>query len=231
MKIAEKESITRIVIIFLIIAVIVLISVFNDKGNSPQAVTEYDTIQLFNGVNLENWKMIVEGDSISEDQTFTVKDGNILISGQPFGYMRTTDMYSEYQLLAEWRWPQEPGNSGVFLHIKKDSIWPVCLECQLKSGNAGDFVAFPGFTFNEHQDKDNWIVTKMDNTSEKLAGEWNLYDIRVKNDSVSVYVNGVLQNIASGATSVNGYIALQSEGAPVEFRNVQLITEKLSSAE
>jgi hypothetical protein len=63
----------------------------------------------------------------------------------------------------------------------------------------------------------------MNSSSEKPAGEWNLYDIRVQNDSVSIYVNGVLQNIASGMNLTKGYIALQSEGGPVLFRNVRLI--------
>ena len=35
-------------------------------------------------------------------------------------------------------------------------------------------------------------------------------------------VNGVLVNEGSGAEIVPGYIALQSERAPIEFRNIRL---------
>jgi hypothetical protein len=91
---------------------------------------------------------------------------------------------------------------------------------------AGDFVCFPGFDFTEHVDKDKWAVAKMEEPSEKPAGEWNRYDIRVEGDSVSIYVNDVLQNVATNTNYTEGYIALQSEGAPLQFRNVYLIKDK-----
>lgn len=223
MRNARRENLIRVFVIILIIAIIVIVSIYshNRKGNynSPGR----DTISLFNGKDLANWHVFLASDTVNPAGTFFVKDGTLMSSGDPKGYIRTTEPYSNYQLLVEWRWPEEPGNSGVFLHIKKDSIWPVCLECQLKSGNAGDFVAFPGFTFSEQTDKEKKSVPKIEDTSEKLAGEWNLYDIRVRDDSITVYVNGILQNIASHTTARSGFIALQSEGSPVQFRNIRIV--------
>lgn len=40
-------------------------------------------------------------------------------------------------------------------------------------------------------------------------------------DHIAVCVNGVLQNECTGSVR-SGYIALQSEGGPVEFRNIWL---------
>ena len=223
MKISKRESLTRIIIVLLIIIIIVGISVITEKRSGNEGKHSNDTILLFNGEDLNDWEIVLKTDSIYPENTFYVQDESIFSTGQPYGYIRTKEKYSDYQLLVEWRWPEEPGNSGVFLHINEDKIWPVCLECQLKSGSAGDFVAFPGFTFNEHLDKDKWSVQKFNDTHEKLAGEWNQYDIRVNGDSVSIYVNGLLQNTATGTTLQEGFIALQSEGAPIQFRNVMLI--------
>ena len=223
MKITKRESIIRVLIIIGLIATIILISVLTAKKDQQIDPIANDTISLFDGKSLDNWQIFLKDSTANPDSTFFIKDGNIYSSGDPFGYIRTKEQYSDYQLLVEWRWPQEAGNSGVFLHINEDNLWPVCLECQLMSGNAGDFVCFPGFDFLEHVDKDNWAVKKKTETSEKLSGEWNTYDIRVVSDSISIYVNDVLQNIATKTSHSSGSIALQSEGAPIEFRNVFLI--------
>lgn len=225
MKVTEKQNITRIAIVIVLIAVIVLVSIFSQKQSSIAAAKLYDTTMLFNGEDLENWKIVLKDSLADPDSTFFVRNGNIFTTGNPFGYVRTLDEYSNYNLLVEWRWVTDPGNSGVFIHLQDDNIWPICLECQLMNQNAGDFVCFPGFDFAEHTDKENWAVKKFEGSSENPTGEWNLYDIRVVNDSVSIYVNGLLQNIATETNYTRGHIALQSEGAHVEFRNVRIITE------
>ena len=43
-------------------------------------------------------------------------------------------------------------------------------------------------------------------------------------DSVKVWVNGDLVNFGYNATAQKGHIALQAEGAEVEFRKVYLTT-------
>jgi hypothetical protein len=58
--------------------------------------------------------------------------------------------------------------------------------------------------------------------SENPPGEWNRYEILCKADSISLEVNGVLQNTAGQATVTSGHIALQSEGKPIEFKTVKL---------
>lgn len=60
---------------------------------------------------------------------------------------------------------------------------------------------------------------------EKPAGEWNEAEIVCQGDRMAVYINGVLQNECSG-TNRTGYIALQSEGGTLEFRNVYLTDVK-----
>jgi hypothetical protein len=224
MKITEKQNITRIIIVLAVIAVIILISIFTEKNNQKAlAADSYDTLQLFNGEDLNNWTIVLKDSLVDPETTFFIKDGHIYTSGDPFGYIRTNEKFSDYSLLVDWRWVEEPGNSGVFLHIQNDDIWPICLECQLMNQKAGDFVCFPGFDFKEHLDKEKWAVGKYEDSSENPAGDWNTYDIRVNGDSVSIYVNDVLQNIATQTNYTEGYIALQSEGAPLEFRNVFII--------
>ncbi len=180
-------------------------------------------IKLFNGKNLDNWIFKLKDPAVSAKEVFTVKDGVILIKGNPFGYMRTKNPYSDYQLHVEWRWPSEATNSGVFVHAQlPDTIWPRCIECQLQAGNAGDFICANGTDMNERTDKSKKNVKKLTQSSEKPVGDWNAMEVVCRANTIEVVVNGVLQNRATGVSENSGYICLQSEGKDIEFRNVFL---------
>jgi len=68
----------------------------------------------------------------------------------------------------------------------------------------------------------NKSVKKQGESSEKPDGEWNAVDIVVKGNTISSSVNGVLQNVGKDAYADAGQICLQSEGGPIEFRNVYI---------
>ena len=180
-------------------------------------------VQLFNGKDLSNWAFKLKDPSVNPATVFTVKDGLINIKGDPFGYMRTKDSYSDYKLHVEWKWPVEATNSGVFVHAQApDTIWLKCYECQLQAGNAGDIICMGGSDMNERKDKSNIFVKKMSSSSEKPAGEWNTMEVMCKGNTIEVYVNGTLQNKGTGLTLSKGSICLQSEGKDIQFRNVYL---------
>lgn len=54
------------------------------------------------------------------------------------------------------------------------------------------------------------------------AGEWNSYAIRAVDGEVTLWVNGEMVNQGSECSPATGYLALESEGAPVEYRNLRL---------
>jgi hypothetical protein len=181
------------------------------------------TFQLFNGKDLSNWVFKLKDPEADPSGVFTVRNGVIHITGQPFGYMRTKDAYSDYRLHAEWRWPVEPSNSGVFVHAQlPDTIWLRCIECQLQAGNAGDFICMGGSDMNEKKDKSNIVIKKTGPSAEKPSGEWNTMEVVCRNNTIEVYVNGKLMNKGTGLSVTKGNICLQSEGKDVEFRNVYL---------
>jgi hypothetical protein len=205
-----------LLIMFLSVTLNIVICQTKSKDQSEK-------IQLFNGKDLGNWVFCLKDKTVVPATVFQVRNGVIHISGNPFGYMRTQDSYSDYRLHVEWRWPSEPTNSGVFVHGQKpDSIWLRCVECQLMAGNAGDFVCMNGADMNERTDKSTIIVRKMAASSEKTAGEWNTMEVVCKGNTIEVYINGVLQNRGTNVSVSQGSICLQSEGKDIEFRNVFL---------
>jgi hypothetical protein len=189
-------------------------------GNEP--------IVLFNGKDLNNWVFKLKDPSVNPSAVFTIKNGIIHISGNPFGYMRTKETYSDYKLHVEWRWPVEATNSGVFVHGQQpDTIWLKCVECQLKAGNAGDFVCMNGADMTERTDKSKPFVNKIAASSEKATGEWNTMEVICSRNTIEVWVNEVRQNKGTNVNLSKGSICLQSEGKDVEFRNIYL--EKLKN--
>jgi len=205
----------------LIIFLMVTPYIINAQSKAPKS--EGKEIRLFNGKDLKNWAFHLKDPAIDPATVFTVQNGVIHIKGDPFGYMRTKESYSDYKLNVEWRYPGEASNSGVFIHGQKpDTIWLKCIECQLKAGSAGDFVCMNGSDMNERTDKTNRMVKKLAASSEKPNGEWNTMEVVCKKNTIEVFVNGVLQNKGTNLNVSKGFICLQSEGKDVEFRNVFL---------
>jgi len=56
----------------------------------------------------------------------------------------------------------------------------------------------------------------------RSAGEWNHYYIRAINGEVRLWVNGEEINGGNECQPATGYLALESEGSPVEFRNMRI---------
>lgn len=190
---------------------------------------------LFNGDNLDNWTKHPSDTVTDMDEIFQARDGIIYISGVPNGYLLTKESYSNYKLHVEWRWPADPTNNGVLLHCQGiDQPFPHCIEAQLKHDNAGDFVLMhEGAGIKVGEDSyiiapgERWAkgIKKPGDSSENPTGEWNVYEITCQGDNIELIVNGVLQNTGSNANPSSGQIALQSEGGPIEFRNIYIVPQ------
>lgn len=179
---------------------------------------------LFNGSNLDGWVKVSKEDA---PNLFSVRDGAIAVEGKPFGYIRTARKYADYKLHVEWRWVGSGTNSGIFQRVQDpDGVWPEAVECQLKAGCAGDLVCLGGARIAEVPYDPSVKFPKKERIDKGAAiefadGEWNRAEIICKGCKMMVYINGRLENEATLSRS-DGYIALQSEGGALEFRNVYI---------
>lgn len=198
-----------------------------EKDGSAQ--TDPNRIALFNG-KFDNWSFTLIDSLVAPETIFTVIDDTIIsIKGEPFGYMRTRESYSNYTLHVEYRYPYELTNSGVFVHVQEnDKVWPVCVENQLSAGKAGDFVLMNGASLAEADpamvaSKAQFVVVnKLSESVEKGVGEWNTMEITCSGSNITTYVNGVLMNKGTVSSLTSGHIALQSEGKEIQFKNVYI---------
>jgi len=159
--------------------------------------------------------------------------------GTPQGHLITDAQYTNYTLELEYRFAGEPGNCGVLVHASTPrslyKMFPKSIEVQLMHTNAGDFWCIQENIQVENMEsrrgpKENWgviegkerrIINLTDGT-EKELGQWNHLKIDCTKDRITVWLNGVLVNQGHGATATIGQIALQAEGAEVEFKNILL---------
>ena len=185
--------------------------------------------KIFNGKDLNNWNFVVENNAVPVDEVYGVKDGMIVIKGEPLGYMYTKEKYSNFTLELEYRWANEASNSGVFFLIEEPTNpFPNGIECQLMAGKAGDLVLLGGSDLNEYTLPEGVtqrpafpVIEKKEASTEKPTGEWNKVKITVEDGAFQVFINGTLQNSATSKVK-EGHIGLQSEGGEILFRNLRL---------
>ncbi len=189
------------------------------QTNAPP-IAPANRIDLFDGKSLSGWTFVSNDTNAPAAAIWSVTNGVISCKGRPNGYARTLQTYRDYRLHVEWRWPDGPGNSGVFLHVNPpDTVWPLCFEAQLQAGNAGEIRCNGGSKANGLTAANPKSFPRQQPSSELPAGEWNSYDILCRSNTISVRVNGTLQNEITGASVGSGAIGLQAEGKLVEFRN------------
>jgi len=164
----------------------------------------------------------------STDMSFYVDeaDGLLKTRGQPIGYVRSNDDFTNYVLKLEWRFnpvTKQEGNGGVLLRmIGEDKVWPKSVEAQLHSKNAGDFWNIDNFDMKVAEDRTSGRNTKKTHFAENPVGEWNEYEIIVDRGLVILKVNGQELNRAWDVAEIPGKICLQSEGSEMHFRNIRL---------
>ncbi|MCU0400546.1 MAG: DUF1080 domain-containing protein [Algoriphagus sp.] len=198
-------------------------------------------VSLFDGKSLSGWYMDVpdlQKDS-SLRRPFIVRDGLLVSLGTPGGHLISDKSYENYILEFEYRFAGKPGNCGVLVHASSPralyGMFPKSIEVQMMHSNAGDFWCIQediqvDDMVKRRGPKENWGISEgkerrilnLTDDSEKPLGEWNRMKIKCEGDRVTVWVNGVLVNNGYGATAQKGQIALQAEGAEVEFRGLML---------
>lgn len=207
----------------------------------PMLAQAQETTPLFNGKDLTGWVADVPAADKQTDiaPTFIVRNNLLVSLGKPEGHLITQKEYRDYRLDVEYRFAKDPGNCGVLVHASKPralySMFPQSIEVQLLSGNAGDFwvikedIETPNME-ERRGPKDKWGSSEPDlrrirnltDNSEKPVGEWNHLRIECRGRTIKVWVNNDLVNDGFNCTTDHGKIALQAEGAEVEFRRVDL---------
>ena len=198
---------------------------------------------LFNGKDLSGWDIDVPQSEGNPDiqPSFIVRDGKLVTLGNPAGHIITKKSFENYRLTLDYRFSVKAGDCGLLIHCSKlralSSIYPQSIEIQIQPGRTGDFWCNmenievidmekrrsrkKGQKFGGGKN-DARHISKLTHQPEKSLGEWNTMVVECKDKEVKVWINEVLVNHGTKATTNQGKIAIQADGTEVEFRKIEV---------
>ena len=211
-----------IAVFFLLLATVVLAQE-NDPAYPPKTEREM-SVALFNQKDFSGWTFCMK-DNADPLKTWSVTNGVIHCTGKPIGYLRTTQVYSNYFLTVSWRFVKvapKADNTGILVHIQSpDKVWPQCVQVQGKHDRLGDLFLMEGAEAREHKGMDkNTPVPMRGPSAENSVGEWNKAETICIRNQVESFINGKFVNEISECSINSGYIGIQSEGGDIEIRSI-----------
>ncbi len=156
--------------------------------------------------------------AFGDPASWKAEGGVFQCNGTPNGYLCTRKSYSNYVLTLEFRYPEQAGNSGVFHYISGEhKVWPACVEVQGLYQRLAQIFPLGGAE-GPRSDGDEEARAK----ARKPHTEWNHLEITSQDGVIGAKLNGVFIGESGPYPVRQGPIGLQSEGAPVHFRNIEI---------
>jgi hypothetical protein len=224
----------------------------DDNLSKTVSVSTTTVTHAFMDDEAPGWRSLTAADFTqvnSADNTWWWKDGVLCCTGQPVSVNRTIKEFGNFEMVVEWMHEKPAGNSGVFVWATPASIQkltdagkpglPDGIEVQILDHGFTDLMKAKGA-------KTDWFGTNGDVFAVRVKmtpfpplspdgsrsfprknlakghGEWNHYYIRAINGEVRLWVNG---EEVSGGTAIEprkGYLCLESEGSPIQFRKLRI---------
>ncbi len=190
----------------MIIAVLVL---------SPSLVSAQGWEFLFNGENLDGWKII-------GDQEWKVKDGMIetKATGEEMGWLVIEKPYTDFVLKLRFKW--WGGNSGIQVRSRLEGTKMIGYQANLDPGRT--FAT--GALLDENG---RGMLQENKVPAEKLfkKGQWNEYEISAIGDHLIVWVNGIKTvDLKDPEGDKSGIIALQmgpGQGGHMQWDDIRIL--------
>ncbi len=216
----------------------------------PEQGTKFTPIQI--DTTGDGWIELGKDDfqrANCDEATWTWDGPLVHCTGKPVGVLRSKKKYKNLEFVGWWRHLSFAGNSGFFLWTP-DSALENLPPNRLPDAGIEVQVLDTGYTEQYEKSsgkKATWFTTHGDifpvgrsklkpfpplspdgsrsfpkGNFSKPSPEWNFYYVRAINGEVRLWVNGHEVSGGAQANPAEGYLCLESEGAPVEFRNIRV---------
>jgi hypothetical protein len=232
--------------------IITLLSFFIDQVQAAEPNPAGDLPKAFiDGTGL-GWRALGQNDFTNVNcsaDTWTWNGDSVHCTGKPVGVIRSINTITNFEMVAQWRHLQSGGNSGIFAWASADGLKDLP-PGKLPGAGIEVQVLDHGYAEKwerEHKKKSDWFTTHGDvfpvgaskmkpfppvapnsqrsfprKELSKGLNQWNHYYVRCINGEVRLWVNG--EEVSGGANCEPsfGFLCLESEGAPVDFKNLRL---------
>jgi hypothetical protein len=198
------------------------------------AADEAGFVDLFNGKDLTGWVNVN-----CAPETWAVADGIITCTGKPTGALRMNRQLENFVFEVDWRHLKKGGNAGIFVWSSPVAAPGVpflkAIEVQVLDNGYADIAKGNNEWFTTHGDifpihgttmkpihKGNGMRCFPIEERSRPAPEWNHYRIEANVGKLRLSVNG--KEVTGGDDCVwrKGYLGLESEGSPTEWKNLRL---------
>jgi hypothetical protein len=198
------------------------------------------------------WRLLTAADfeNVNVDPgTFTWTEGEVHCTGQPVGVIKSKTPITNFELVATWRHRSSGGNSGIFLWAPPEALADIP-KGTLPKGGIEVQVLDHGYAEQYEKStgkKPDWFTTNGDvfpvGTSKmqpfeptapkgmrsfprknlsRGVDQWNHYYVRAINGEVRLWVNGEEVSGGTRCDPATGFLCLESEGAPIDFKNIRI---------
>ena len=165
-------------------------------------------LSIFNGKDFSGWRFsesAVLPDKLPDN--WKVEDGVIKLSGGGSPHCGSQWDYEDFDARIEWRAMKDKYNSGFYIRSGRKVG---SNQINLAKGGEGGFIG------------GKITGAKTVPELQKAPMEWNEWRVLAVGDKVSFWCNGQLAWEGTELKDRRGYLGLQAEGAPIEFRNLRV---------
>jgi hypothetical protein len=165
-------------------------------------------VALFNGKDFTGWRFGETSPTSSETlpPNWKVEDGVIKLSGGNSPHLASQKEFADFDVRFQWRALRDKYNSGFFVRSGRN----------VGANQINLSQAAVGKLMSGAQGGDP--VPKL----QKPVGEWNDWRVLAVGDRVTFWCNGQRAWEVTGFKDARGYLGLQAEGAPMEFRAIRI---------
>jgi Domain of Unknown Function (DUF1080) len=240
MKVPQVRKLAIVVLAFILVSMVV-------SADQPAGLPK----AFMDGTG-PGWKQLGAEDFVNvngDKDTWTWKGSDVHCTGMPIGVCRTQKQYTNFELVAQWRHEKSAGNSGIFVWVSEEALKDLKpgrlpgggIEVQIldlgyaaqyekKQNKKPDFFTTHGDVFPVGKSK----MTPFSPTSpngkrsfprknlSKGFGEWNHYYVRAINGEIRLWVNGEEVSGGNHSEPRTGYLCLESEGSPIDFKDIRI---------
>lgn len=218
----------------------------------PETTTQEVVTKAFIDGKGDGWRELKEEDFVDVngvEDTWVWKEGVIYGTGKPIGVIRTKEQFTNFELVAHWRHKKWAGNSGIFAWVPEKAlvdlppgklpVWGIEIQAldhgyaeryEKQKGKKSDWFSTNGDIFAVGNSTMKPFPPLSANGSRSFPsknlskghGEWNHYYVRAINGEVRLWVNGEEVSGGNECEPRSGYLCLEAEGSPIEFKNIRI---------